>query len=189
MKDRPLVTVVGILAVGWGLAIVFAPELATVFSTGAIFVKLIGVLTLVQGLRVVQSRRQRDLLQAETGDPETNVTLPTPGAEFDERLRIVHTGRRKDRFRARKQLRGTLESSLIEAIVQRDGCSKDEARTRLETGSWTDDAEAAAFLGGPSAPRRSWREWFRRSLGGQTTFQLRARRAANAVADYVEDNR
>ncbi|WP_049971294.1 DUF7269 family protein [Haladaptatus cibarius] len=189
MKDRPLITVVGILAIGGGLAVVFAPELAGFLSTGAIFVKLVGVLTLVQGLRVVQGRRNNDLLQAETDDPETNVTLPTPGTEFDERLLQVHSGPRKERFRARKKLRATLETSLVEAIVQREGCSKDEARTQLETGEWTDDAEAAAFLGGPSAPRRSWREWFRQSFGGQTRFQRRARRTADAVTEYVEETR
>ncbi|GAA0244703.1 hypothetical protein ACFFQF_04140 [Haladaptatus pallidirubidus] len=189
MKDRPLVTVVGILAIGGGLAVVFAPELAGFLSAGAIFVKLVGVLTLVQGLRVVQGRRNRDLLQAETGDPETNVTLPTPGTEFDERLLKVHSGARKERFRARKKIRATLESSLVEAIVQREGCSRDEARAQVETGEWTDDDEAAAFLGGPSAPRRSWREWFRQSLGGQTTFQHRARRTADAVSEYVEETR
>ncbi|WP_266075884.1 DUF7269 family protein [Haladaptatus caseinilyticus] len=189
MKDRPLVTIVGVFAIGWGLAVAFAPELASVFSTGAIFVKLVGVLTLVQGLRVVQSRRKRDLVQAETGDPETNVTLPTPGAEFDDRLSQVHHGTRTKRFRTRKQLRRSLEASLVESITQREGCSEEQARTRLEAGDWTNDREAAAFLGGPSAPRRSWREWFRKSLGGQTEFQRRARRTADAVADYVEGDR
>ncbi len=189
MKDRPLLTVVGILAVAWGLAVVFAPGLASVFSTGAIFVKLVGVLTLVQGLRVVQSRRRRDLKQAETGDPETNVTLPTPGADFDENLRTIHAMSRQKQFRARKRLRRSLERSLVEAIAQRENCSEDDARAQLETGSWTDDAEAASFLGGPSAPRRSWREWLRQSFGGETRFQKRARRTANAVVAYVEDDR
>ncbi|WP_227375867.1 DUF7269 family protein [Haladaptatus halobius] len=189
MNDRPLLTTVGILAVGWGLAVVFAPELAAVVSTGEIFVNLVGILALVQGLRVVQSRRRRDVEGAVTGDPETNVTHPTPGREFDERLRTVHSGSRSQRFQSRKRLREHLERSLLEAIVQREGCSEDDAKARMETGDWTDDPYAAAFLGGPSAPRRSWREWLRRSLGGETTFQRRARRTADAVTDYVEDDR
>ncbi|WP_458188593.1 DUF7269 family protein [Haladaptatus sp. NG-WS-4] len=189
MKDRPLLTAVGILAVGWGLAVVFAPELASVVSTGAAFVKLLGVLAFVQGLRVVQSRRRHDVQQAETGDPETNVTLPTPGDEFDDHLRTVHAGGRNERFRARKKLREMLERSLVESIVDREGCSRDEARERLKTGEWTDDPYAAAFLGGPPAPRRSLRKWLRLSFGGETTFQRRVRRTTDAVATYMEDGR
>ncbi|WP_458206632.1 DUF7269 family protein [Haladaptatus sp. NG-SE-30] len=189
MKNRPILTVVGILAVGWGLAVVFAPELAAMVTTGAIFVKLLGVLAFVQGLRVVQGRRRRDIVGAETGDPETNLTLPTPGDDFDERLRVVHSGTRTARFQSRKTLRELLERSVVEAIVEREGCSEDDARARLETGDWTDDPYAAAFLGGPTAPRRSWREWIRHSLSGETRFQRRVRRTAGAVVRYVEDDR
>ncbi|WP_227355249.1 DUF7269 family protein [Haladaptatus salinisoli] len=189
MKDRPILTAAGILAVGWGLAVAFAPELAAVVPTGDVFLNLVGVLALVQGLRVVQSRRRRDVEGAATGDPETNVTHPTPGQEFDERLRTVHSGSRSQRFRSQKRLRQHLERSLLEAIVQREGCSEDDAKARVETGDWTDDPYAAAFLGGPSAPRRSWGEWLRQSFGGETTFQRRARRTADAVTGYVEDDR
>ena len=189
MRDRLLLTTVGILAIGWGLAVVFAPGLAAVVSTGGVFVNLVGILALVQGIRVVQSRRRRDIEGAETGDPETNMTLPTPGREFDEGLRTVHSGSRSQRFQSRKRLRTHLERSLLEAIVQREGCSEDDAQAQIETGDWTDDPYAAAFLGGPSAPRRSWREWLRHSLGGETTFQRRARRTADAVTSYMEDDR
>ncbi|MCO8247039.1 MULTISPECIES: hypothetical protein [unclassified Haladaptatus] len=188
MKRRTVVTVVGLLAVGWGLAVAVAPGLATMFPLQEVFVKVVGVLAFVQGLRVIQQRRRTDVEGADTGDPETNVTLPTPGQEFDELLRTVHSGHRKRLIRSRKELRQRLERSLVAAITRRDGCSVDEARTQIETGRWTDDPEAAAFLGGPSAPRRSWREWLRRSLGSETAFQHRARKTADAVARYVEES-
>ncbi|WP_423745613.1 hypothetical protein V5735_06520 (plasmid) [Haladaptatus sp. SPP-AMP-3] len=189
MNVRSVVTAVGVLAVGWGLAVVFAPGLATLFPLPDLFVKFVGLLAFVQGLRVVQSRRHTDIDGTDTGDPETNVTLPIPGQEFDERLRSVHSGPRKRRFRSRKELRERLESALVEAIVQREGCSDDGARTRIETGEWTDDPEAAAFVAGQPAPRRSWREWLRQSFGSETAFQHRARRSARAVARYVEEGR
>ncbi len=188
MKLRTVVTVVGLLAVGWGLAVAVAPGLATLFPLQEIFVKFVALLAFVQGLRVIQRRRKTETKAAETGDPETNVTLPTPGEEFDELIRTVHTGHRRRLIRSRKQLRERLESSLTAAIVRRNGCSDDEARTVIETGQWTDDPEAAAFLGGPSAPRRSWREWLRQSFGSETTFQHRVRKTADAVVQYVEES-
>lgn len=189
MKLRTVVTAIGILAVGVGLAAIFVPGVAAAFTLKELFVKFVGFIAFVQGLRVVQGRRNANIEGAETGDPETNVTLPTPGHEFDDQLRTVHSGHRKRQFRSRRELRNRLEDSLVEAIVRREGCSDDEAQARIETGGWTDDPEAAAFLGGPSAPRRSWREWFRQSLGGETRFQHRARKTANAVARYVEEGR
>lgn len=189
MKLRTIVTVIGLFAVGWGLAVVVAPGLASMFPVQEVFVKFVGLLAIIQGLRVIQRRRGTDVEGADTGDPETNVTLPTPGQEFDELLRSVHSGHRKRLIRSRKEIRERLESSLTDAIVRRHGCSADEARTRIETGRWTDDTEVAAFLGGPSAPRRSWREWLRQSFGSETAFQRRARRTADAVAQYVEESR
>ncbi len=188
MKLRTVVTAVGLLAVGWGIAVLAAPGLATIFPLQEIFVKFVGLLAFVQGLRVVQRRRHTDIEGAETGDPETNVTLATPGHEFDELLRTVHVGHRKRLIRSRKELRERLESSLTAAIVRRHGCSDDEARTQIETGAWTGDPEVAAFLGGPSAPRQSWREWLRQSFGSETAFQRRARKTADAVAQYVEES-
>lgn len=186
MNTRSVITAIGILAVGWGLAVVFAPGLAGTFSLTDIFVKFVGLLAVVQGVRVIQVRRNVDVAGAETGDPETNLVLPIPGHEFDERLREVHAGSRKRRFRSRKAIRERLERSLVEAIVQREGCSDDGARTRIEMGSWTDDTDAAAFMAGRPAPRRSWREWLRQSLGGKTRFQHRAQNTAEAVARYME---
>lgn len=189
MNARSAITAVGILAVGSGLALVFAPDLATLFPLRELFVKFVGLLAFVQGLRVVQARRHTDVEGAETGDPETNVTLPIPGQDFDDRLRTVHTGPRKRRFRSRKAVRERLEAALVEAIVQREGCSDDGARTRIETGEWTDDPEAAAFVAGRPAPRRSWRQWLRQSFGSETAFQYRARKTADAVTHYIEEGR
>ncbi|MFH5798106.1 hypothetical protein [Haladaptatus sp. CMAA 1911] len=189
MNARSAVTAIGILAVGGGLAMVFAPDLASLFPLRDLFVKFVGLLAFVQGLRVVQARRHTDVEGAGTGDPETNVTLPVPGQEFDDRLRTVHSGPRRRRFRSRKAVRERLEEALVEAIVQREGCSDDGARTRIETGEWTDDPEAAAFVAGHPSPRRSWRQWFRQSFGSETAFQYRARKTADAVTRYIEEDR
>ena len=187
--DRPLLTLAGLLAVAGGLAMLFAPELGGLIDTNYAFVKLVGLLAAVQGFRVVQERRRSDVDQAETDDPETTVPAPTPGEGFDERLRSVRLGNRKERFKSRKQLQNELESAAVDAIVQQEGCSPTEAEARLETGRWTDDPHAAAFVGGPNPPRRSWRAWLRQSLGGETQFERRARRTADAVARYVEEGR
>lgn len=187
--DRPLLTLAGLLAVAGGLAVLFEPQLAGLLDTNYVFVKVVGALAAVQGLRVVQERRRSDVDQARTGDPETTVSAPTPGEEFDERLRTVRSGTRKDRFQSRRRLQNDLESAALDAVVQQEGCTREEAEARLETGKWTDDPHAAAFLGGPNPPRRSWSEWLRQSLGGETEFQRRARRTVDAVVRYVEADR
>ncbi|WP_433633867.1 DUF7269 family protein [Halomicrococcus sp. NG-SE-24] len=189
MSDRPLLTAAGVLAAAWGIAALFAPQLAAVVSTDYLFVRLVGVLALLQGVRVVQERRRGSIDQAETGDPETTVSVPTPGGEFDESLRRVHDGARKSRFKSRKRIRKRLESAVVDAIVQREGCSSDEAREVVKSGEWTDDPYAASFVGGPDPPRRPLRKLFRRSVDGETKYQRRARRTADAVARYVEEGR
>ena len=189
MSDRPLLTVAGVLAAAWGIAALFAPELAAVVDADYLFVRLVGALALLQGVRVVQERRHGAIDQAETGDPETTGSVPTPGREFDESLRRIHDGARKSRFKSRKRVRKQLESAVVDAIVQRESCSTEEATDVVKRGEWTDDPYAASFVGGPDPPRRPLRTLLRRSVGGETKYQRRARRTADAVARYIEEGR
>ncbi|MFB6298211.1 MAG: hypothetical protein ABEH56_06795 [Salinirussus sp.] len=75
-----------------------------------------------------------------------------PGSAFDNRLEAVGTGRGSRRER---QLRATLERTAVDCLVAAEGCDEATARERVETGTWTDDPRAAAFLGG-SGSRPPW---------------------------------
>lgn len=78
-----------------------------------------------------------------TNPPEEADTTPVVGASFDDRVETVvdATGRSKT-----DSIRTELRSLTADALVTVDGLSPEEAQTRLDDGTWTDDIVAAAYL-------------------------------------------
>jgi hypothetical protein len=147
--------------------------------------RLVGVLALLQGLRVARARRHSDIEQAALPDPEAIRRMDTPGEDFDDQLLALGSGRGRGTVRKRETVRSRLEDAALTAIAARENCSRERARERLEDGTWTDDPYAAAFFSDRVEHSPSWREWLRRSLRAETPFQRRARRAAAAIADLA----
>ncbi|WP_435178956.1 DUF7269 family protein [Halorussus sp. AFM4] len=126
------------------------------------------------------SRERSGLRQTETPTPERPVTAPPAGDAVDEALAsrtalLPVVGRER-----REELRERLRTAAVETRVRRGECGPEEARRRLDEGSWTDDPEAAAFLAGrdPGTDARleallRLEPWSRRG----------ARRAVRAIAD------
>ncbi|WP_396613802.1 hypothetical protein ACH9L7_18170 (plasmid) [Haloferax sp. S1W] len=146
-----LLGVCGLLCLGLGLVGGGVGSLVTeVFSgTGADY-KLMMVLSavaLVAAVPVVVSGRERNLDQAETPDPEVPVDVPPAGREFDEtiqgwRFRTPLVG-----ISTRKQVKRRLRKAAVEAVMRAENCDRSRARRLVRRGDWTDDSEAAAFLG------------------------------------------
>lgn len=73
----------------------------------------------------------------------------TVAAEDDDLLTAEHgPGKRIARVRAQRRLREAVERELVAV----EGCSSHEAAERVESGAWTDDDRAAAFLSEGRAP-------------------------------------
>ncbi|WP_115865421.1 DUF308 domain-containing protein [Halorussus litoreus] len=188
--DHPVLTTVGIAAVALGVLMVVQPGLAATIGVDYAAVLLIGVIALVQGLRVARARQRSEIRSAETPDVETVETMPTPGDEFDETVASLRSGPRRVLIRERADLRETLEDAAITAVADRENCSREAAGELIEDGSWTDDVHAAALLGGSAAPSPPLFDRLKLAASAQSSFQFRVRRTADAVAraaDVVAD--
>lgn len=83
----------------------------------------------------------------ETPPEEATRPVAVVGAAFDARLEdALETIERGDRPVSETGLETTLEDAVCEALRLRRGYSTDRARSLLESGEWTDDGVAAAFL-------------------------------------------
>jgi len=180
--DHPVLTTVGIAAVALGVLMVVQPGLAAAIGVDYAAVLLIGLIALVQGLRVARSRQRSEIRGAETPDVETVETMPTPGDEFDETVASLRSGPRRVLIRERADLRETLEAAALTAVADRENCSREAAAEMIEDGSWTDDVHAAALLGGPAAPSPPLFDRLKLAASAQSSFQFRVRRTADAVA-------
>lgn len=134
MNRRVLALAVILATVGIAIGMVLEPALATVLGTGVAAVSAVGVAMILVGyLRYRRPTRNGDRYY-DPGEPETPVTVPTPGATQEDQW---------DEHR--------LKTVAIEVIARHYGCTENEANAYLETGQWTADPAAAAHF----APERS----------------------------------
>jgi hypothetical protein len=177
-----ILTLVGLVAVALGVLMVIQPGLAAAIGTDYTAVTIVALLALVQGIRVARSRKATELRAAETPDVETVETVPTPGDDFDREVAELRSGPRRTLIRKRANLRESLEAAAVTAVADRENCSPEAARERIEAGTWTDDPHAASFLGGAEAPSPPLFARVRIAASGQSSRQFRIRRTADAIA-------
>jgi hypothetical protein len=180
--DHPFLTLVGVVAVALGVLMVVQPGLAAAIGTGYVAVTIVGVLALVQGIRVARARKAAELRAAETPDVETVETMPTPGDDFDQEVAGLRTGPRRTLIRKRAELQETLEATAVRVVADRENCSREAARERVAAGTWTDDLHGASFLGGDDAPSPPLFDRLRIAVTGQSSHQFYIRRTADAIA-------
>ncbi|RDZ62164.1 hypothetical protein C5B90_17565 [Haloferax sp. Atlit-12N] len=171
----------GCLAAGTVVQGVGSRATALVSEAGGdyVLVAALSGVALLAALPVVVSGRESELQQVETPDPEVPVRVPPAGREFDETVRgwDYRTPVLGDSTRQRVKTR--LRKAAVEAVMRERNCGRSRARRLVRRGEWTDDAEAASFLGSPSRstlatavsalPRR------------RTPAEFRARRTAEAI--------
>ncbi|NHN47772.1 hypothetical protein G9464_09205 [Halostella sp. JP-L12] len=180
---RRLAAGIGVAAAAVGFAFLLAPEFAGYIDTSEGLLVVVGVVALLQGLRVVSRRRRSRVTEFDTPDPETRQSLPTPGDDFDDDL-AVRRGRHWAARRERVSKR--LEAAAVEAITYAEDCSEAAAREALGAGTWTDDPVAAAFFSDSLPASASLWTRIRETVSLRPRFDRRAKRAAHAVADLYE---
>lgn len=183
--SHPILTLVGLVAVGVGVLMVIRPGLAATIGTDYAAVTVVGLLALAQGLRVARARKAAELRAAETPDVETVETMPTPGDSFDRQVAELRSGPRRSVIRKRANLRETLEAAAVTAVADRENCTRERARERIEAGTWTDDVHAAAFLGGTEAPTPPLLDRVKIAASTESAHQFRVRRTADAIAQVA----
>ena len=179
MNSRRLASLLGVVALGAGLVAVVYPGLVA-FDPGRAFVWGVGGLALVEALRVVQARRRATPDEAETPDPELPTATPSPGDDLDAVLEGFLDAR--EVYFRRSRLREGLRSAAITALTRYDVYTEAEAEAALDTGTWTDDRTAAAFLGGESAPSLPVRTRVRGWFGRESPTERGVRHAVDAIA-------
>jgi hypothetical protein len=116
-----------------------------------------------------------------TSEPPSGDLL---GAEFDDTLarteRMSSTELR--RSEAPEDVRQRLRAAAIAATARREGIDREAAASRVDSGEWTDDPVAAAFLGSPRAPPAvRWRE----TLSATPRTVSRARHTARVLEALI----
>jgi len=180
-----LSAILGAVAVLVGLLVLVWEDLATAISLEWALVLLVAIIAGVQTLRFVQERRSTPLRATETRDPEQRYAAPTPGDDADETLGTA-SGWSARRRRSRGQLRERVGQAAMAAVVNATGCRQEEAARRIESGEWTDDPVAAAFLS--EQVSLTARERLRLVLGSPgSQFLTQVDRAVKAVERLTEE--
>lgn len=183
---RRLLASVGVGLAGLGVLLVAFPRVAGLLPLPRLAIVVLGIAALVEAVRSLRTRRRTTLEMTELPEPELRYEADRPGDTFDER--VASLGKRRSRGWAgteHERLRRRLRASAVEAASHRWRLPTTEARDAVETGTWTDDPAAAAFLGGPEAPVPPWRLRVRATLSG-SSFGFYANRTADAIVALRE---
>jgi hypothetical protein len=175
---RRLTLALGVLAATAGLASALTGS-AFGFGLDYLFVTLVGLLAVVQGLRYGAARRGADFEFTETGDPELRHEVPTPGEEFDAGL-AASQGWSYRSMRERDEIHDRLREAAVESLVTHRELSRAEAERQVDEGEWIDDADAADVLATGSV-RRGPRDVLRGLLRREPRYQYGVRRAVDEI--------
>lgn len=174
---RPLVAV-GVAAVAIGFVAAFDRGLAAALDPSTAVVTLVGLFGAVQGLRYASARRSRDRRATDLGEPEQRVRATVPGSDLDAEIARVASSSRGG-YRSRAALRDRVREVAIANVARERNCSTAEAGRAVESGAWTDDPTAAAFLA-DDAPY-PLRVRLRVAVSGESRYGFGLRAAVDAI--------
>ncbi|WP_436925499.1 DUF7269 family protein [Halosimplex amylolyticum] len=177
----PGVALVALALVGTGLVggLVPAEAAVAVLGTDYVFVALIGGGSLAVAAAVLVDGDEVD--QARMPDPESATAVPAPGDDLADRLDSWRVAVPVLGRRVRRDVRDRLREDAVTAVRRARNCDEAAARERVDSGAWTSDSRAAAFLA--SDRSASLGDALAATLRGETPFVAGARRTADAVAD------
>ncbi|SEO65754.1 hypothetical protein SAMN05216388_101665 [Halorientalis persicus] len=139
-----------------------------------------GLIAVVQGLWSSTTASRPPPLPVD-GDPTArDVPGPVVGETFDERLAAVQRvdARSPD---SEAVVREDLRRLATDVYQRTHRCDWETAARAVETGAWTDDRAAAAFVGGADAPDVPLRRWFEDMLSEHGAFHRQTIRTLRAI--------
>ncbi|WP_424016650.1 DUF7269 family protein [Halorientalis pallida] len=139
-----------------------------------------GLIAVVQGLWSSTTASRPPPLPVD-GDPTArDVPGPVVGETFDGRLAAVQQvdGRSAD---SEAVVREDLRRLATDTYQRTHRCDWETAARAVETGAWTDDPAAAAFVGGADAPDVPLRLWFNDMLSEHGAFHRQTIRTLRAI--------
>lgn len=150
---RVLLLASGVATLGFGLLVMFDPEMEGLLQTNAAIAALgsdymvLALLALVAvglALLLVAVRHVSGVNEASPPVVEGVMTATYPGASFDQADRGRLGRLLPDRSASARRER--LRQSAIRATMHAEGCSRSDAGRRIDEGTWTNDSVAASFL-------------------------------------------
>jgi len=190
---KALVFLIGAAAVALGLATFFVPGLADAFliirrlevtlGNDYLLVAVIAGAAILLGLVFAFQGRAGTVQQAETPDAEGVESVPAPGDDFDELVKKASGWRSGEE---KKAVRERVHEAAVDVVAGKENCSRPEAERYINTGTWTADRYAAAFLGGNDAPKLPLLTRLQVAYGG-SPFETAATRAVEEVYEISKE--
>ena len=178
MNGRRLALAVGFLLFLAGVLVVLGATQLSLTRNGIVLIAVVVLLAAFSGL----SRRREERNVGDTTDPEHRSTVPVPGNDLSHTINQFRTESYGFAADSKRIVEG-LHGAALAVLTRFDGLSEDEARDRIESGTWTEDERAAAFLSPAlEPPERSVRNRLAGILDSRTTFRQDVRRTAAAIA-------
>lgn len=178
---RPVLAFAGLSAIVTALFVPDALQSQVItavetFGNDYILIAIVAVAVILTAMLVVFSGRSSNRHRADLPEPERPVRGRVPGATIDDHLRswrifLPIVGRYE-----RASVVGRIRQAGIRAVMIADGCSRDDATTALDRGTWTNDPVAASFLDVETGPTGS--HWHPR-------FPAQARRTIEVIESYA----
>ncbi|USZ68344.1 hypothetical protein NGM10_01060 [Halorussus salilacus] len=123
---------------------------------------------------------------ARVGDPPETASAADrarTGRSFDRRVATGADGRAA----SMEAVRSTLAETAAGVHARGGGLSSEEARKAVETGAWTDDPTAAAFLAGEDGPEFPLSARLREWLDPAAERRRRVERTVSAVESALDE--
>jgi len=181
---RRVIMGTGLVCVLAGFAIVVAnPSLP--FGVELVFAAAIAAV--VAAALIARSRLQGEITETRMPNPERPSNNPRPGDEVDRMLHEM-TVMRQGITENREHLEERMDRLGVAIVQDREDCPTDEAREILQSGSWTDDPDAAAFFQGETTAADD-AGFTDAMMGGSQEvedFEEQFRAAVEALLEYGE---
>ncbi|WP_306059540.1 DUF58 domain-containing protein [Natronococcus wangiae] len=184
MNFRTALLALGLAAFLGGVAALFG--LLDIGLSRSIIV-IAGLAGVVIAIRALLDRGHTN--RTPTPDPERRTAVPAPGESPAESIDAFRTAETSSYRPTGRRTTEGLRAAATAVLTRFGGRTEEEAVRQLESGSWTDDPTAAAFLS-PSldAPPRSLRERLAAVTGSESRFHAGVRHAAAAIAAIGYDD-
>ena len=143
MNWRLLFAATGILAFALGVVELLQPGLAPL-PRSDVLLSTLAVVGLVYAVVVVYGRRRRRFDRVETPDVELATPPELPGTSLDQTLELFPATEVYDADLP--TVRAELRSVAVSVLTRYRGLDPEQAAEQVETGTWTEDPHAAAYL-------------------------------------------
>lgn len=160
-------------------------DAADALGNDYLLIAVVGAVAFVVALVALARRAAAGIAEAEPPAVE-QVRHRSLGTDFDAELESLPAVRTTDRH---VEIRRRLREATIGALVACRGCSRAEARDRVDDGSWTTESGVAGFLAGDSFdPPPAYRRLLS-GLRGDDWFRRRVQTTVNELEKITEGTR